>query len=714
MSISNFLRKFIRYLAPVVLISLNGLFWGIISLNWLLFAFFILCLTADIRTMLVQIFQLSRAFRIVLLSLFVALMIVAGGVGVTAVFIGLTIPSLFLTLAFISFIFSVNTLDDKNIEVIVPLTEFTDPDKDVLNQMPTPWLGVVLVLFLMGFGFYLLVNSRGEGNVLSPWSVIDPYYLWVVLLMTFALGVLIFSNLKAKTILFLLFLHSLLLHSYLALTHALLYGADSWRHLAVELSLTRGFPLSHIVLSDTIVRGLDWGQLAYAQFWGLALILNRFFGFGWIAMQAWILPVGWSAIGTILLFEIGRALGWEKKWCLLLAWLSGVPFVLQVVGAFTLPANLGLLWFLFIILILLKRLQMPVPGQRLILILLFIVSCAGYSLFPPLIALAWLLVELNLFGRKIMAAVVAVVSIVLIPALEKFAGFASAQTVDWWSAVKQIMGNFSGWYLVTGPRSHDILTGNIILNQTPTMAFVPNMLLAWPWWLLVGTIGIFILALVGYVSAWRVGSIGERVLSALAPSVLGGYIISRYFLAGEQVLSRRLDGLIAIFILLFLVIGVNYLVNKYFVNAKIKDWALLLLLLFISVFSVASYSLGPDTATVSLDEFKAMNYVWQKEKGNSRFCVVADTYPLLALEAISARRIVGGGFPINEYFAQPERMNFYNNLLNNYTDELWINARLLTKAPTCYLVAQRANVTSLSDFTHNVKIFGQVMVWQNL
>jgi hypothetical protein len=68
----------------------------------------------------------------------------------------------------------------------------------------------------------------------------------------------------------------------------------------------------------------------------------------------------------------------------------------------------------------------------------------------------------------------------------------------------------------------------------------------------------------------------------------------------------------------------------------------------------ASYSLGPNTGTVSVDEYQAMNYIWEQEQTNDKHCVVAGTYPLLALEALSGRKIIGGGFPIDHNFAQPE------------------------------------------------------------
>src|SRR3989339_216111 len=92
----------------------------------------------------------------------------------------------------------------------------------------------VVFLLLTGYAFYLLLNSSTGQSVLSPWQTIDPQYIFVFFLSVLALGLLIFTKLKTNTIILFLILQTLLFHSYLPLTHKLIYGADGWRHIANE------------------------------------------------------------------------------------------------------------------------------------------------------------------------------------------------------------------------------------------------------------------------------------------------------------------------------------------------------------------------------------------------------------------------------------------------------------------------------------------------
>ncbi|MFH2018897.1 MAG: hypothetical protein ABII98_02810, partial [bacterium] len=91
------------------------------------------------------------------------------------------------------------------------------------------------------------------------------------------------------------------------------------------------------------------------------------------------------------------------------------------------------------------------------------------------------------------------------------------------------------------------------------------------------------------------------------------------------------------------------------------------------------------------------------------------TYPLLVLEAISAKKIIGGGFPINEYFAQPERMEIYAKMLEEPSVVQWKKAEYLTKADMCFLVVPKEKLI-INDFVERYfkkfKIFGNIIVWE--
>jgi len=131
--------------------------------------------------------------------------------------------------------------------------------------------------------------------------------------------------------------------------------------------------------------------------------------------------------------------------------------------------------------------------------------------------------------------------------------------------------------------------------------------------------------------------------------------------------------------------------------------------LFSLVFSViisASYSLGPDTGAVSGDEYAAMEKVWSEDRSSPTHCVVADVYPLLALEKISAKQVVGGGFPINQYFAQPELTAIMGGIKQGVSVNLLARAKYITNAKQCWLVG---------NFNYGrppEAVFGKIKVWK--
>lgn len=168
-------------------------------------------------------------------------------------------------------------------------------------------------------------------------------------------------------------------------------------------------------------------------------------------------------------------------------------------------------------------------------------------------------------------------------------------------------------------------------------------------------------------------------------ALTGGYLISRYLLAGEQLFSRRLDPVLAIIYCVVIVFVLRYL-DRSITSQPIVAKLLPVFLIFDALVIGALYTLGPDTGVVSTADAQAMEYVWQHDKNQPRHCVIADTYPLLALEAISHKQIIGGGFPINEYFAQPELQAIWRKANGTLSASDLQAAFLATGANNCWIV----------------------------
>lgn len=717
-------KDFVIILAITGLLFFNLSVWHVLAINIILFVFYILRIAPGGYLTLIKFFNFTaKGFRVKILGSFASVMMLGAIAGAFLVFYKLTplvICASFLLNGLLFSFLKIWAGRSANKKII----EFEDANLLVIDEMPSPIMGVVFFLALAAYGFYLLWHSRTGVVVLSPWQVINENYLYVYLLATFVLGILIFSNLKAKTILFLLFILTLLAHSYLPLTHELIYGADGWRHIASEQRILNGEPLVAVSLSDepiNFLHKIDLGRFSYSQFWSLSVILSQIFNVSLLKINVWIVPLLWALVFPILLFEFGRLIGLNKKEALFLSWLGLLPFAWQAGGSFSLPVNFGFLWWFLLALLTLKSFENGRREQFYVLIGAGIALFFGYSLYFLLFWLGFviaMIIRLGLKGglRKFLLAPIAILGIFFIPILELVSRYSFFDSnINIFGQIKQAIGNITGWYLATGPRTHDISAGNIILNQTPSYAFVSNALTTSRFWLVVAMLAIFAVALVGLLASFAQKQTIRVWVALMSASIFGGYIVSRYFLSGEQILSRRLDNVFALFLLALAAIGAQWLYNKYLVRIKYRQLLLASTILIFSLIGTAAYSLGPDTQTVSTNEYQAMQSVWEKQKDAERYCVIADTYPLLVLEAISAKKIIGGGFPINEYFAQPERMEIYAKMLEEPSVVQWKKAEYLTKADMCFLVVPKEKLI-INDFVERYfkkfKIFGNIIVWE--
>lgn len=625
----------------------------------------------------------------------------------------------------------------------------------LLQKIKQHWQigGVVLFLSLLFAAYWLLFTSKSSESILSPWQVIHPAYIYVFFGTTLVLGFLIvfapYPSLYPSPkrggarggvalLLFFFILYSFLLHSYLPATHKLLYGADQWRHIANESQIMDGhWPAKVSLRQETNTTSyklqattFEVGDLAYSGFWVLGAGVSKASGLDLITINKWMLPILWSLLFPILMYAIGRALGWSEKVSLFAVWFSNVPFALQAAGSFTLPVNLGFLVWLGGVLLILRRIANPGRKQLIWLSLFGVLSIFNYSLFFILFWLGWVVAEVIVrlrFRLRLASDAVFTVGLVLfvglaLPVLEIITGYGNLNlNLNLFTQLKQLIGNFLGIYIASGPRPHDIATGNILFNQMPSYAFVQNVFTAWRWWIPVFALGFWVAFKAGlWVSLKK--NAEHLWLFVMTYALFISYILSRYFMVGEQVLTRRLDVVLAFLAIIVAVVGLRYVVHeirnrKYEIGrvAVIFPVSCFLFIIIMSISITSSYSLGPDTETVSLDEYTAMEYIWGQEKDSGHPCVIAQTYPLLALEAISKKHVVGGGFPINATFAQPEREEVLQKLDSAETIETGLVLGIkATGASSCWVVTESdpERDRAFAGLVSEQKIFGETFVWR--
>jgi hypothetical protein len=682
-----------KKLLVLILLCLAGYFninnWHSLFLGLLVLFFYLWVLSGLARQALIKFFGFSHtAFRVRLQAAFLALSTLGCIAGAFIVFYRLAAEHMALAMFLngLLYLFIGEWAGKaKNAEA-----EMFNEKFDVLEEVPQPKIGVLLVIILSLVGFCLLFVSRSAGRLATPWQAIGTDYIYVFGAAVILTGLLIFSKLKTKIVLFLLVLVTLLLHSYLPLTHKLIYGADGWRHMAVESAVLNERKADIVVFGadDSVIQKINPGRFSYSQLWGISTVISRLLNIPLLAVNKWLLPVVWSLVFPLLMYEIGIALGWTKKESLLFSWVGLLPFAWQAAGSFTLPVNLGFLVMLFCIVLILHRLKLARKEQAALLAIILVLSFFNYILYLLFIALAWILAELinkygHSAGNKFYKIICLLGVSVFVPAVELLFGYSKFDPgLNWTGQIKQLLGNFSAYYLSAGSRPHDITTGNIIFNQTPAYAFVANFFTQWRWWLIIFSLALLIAAVAGIVSLLRRREPENAWLGIFCAGVLGSYVLSNYFLAGEHLLARRMDNLAA----LAIVVPAFYFLITFIFKRFSGIWTSVIFVAVVSVAIIASYSLGPDAQTATENEYNASSYVWQAEKYSRQPCVLGDTYFLLALEAVSSKKIIGGGFPIDQNFGQAERVQLYDRMNTRITSANWADALRLAGANHCWLV----------------------------
>ncbi|MCX6740930.1 MAG: hypothetical protein NTY61_00830, partial [Candidatus Parcubacteria bacterium] len=198
----------------------------------------------------------------------------------------------------------------------------------------------------------------------------------------------------------------------------------------------------------------------------------------------------------------------------------------------------------------------------------------------------------------------------------------------------------------------------------------------------------FLLILIGLLIRRDKDKSVKCLLTLLLLIIVVNQFIAVYFMTGDHILNKRLVLLMSFLMMVFLALGImRWLELKCFAS----QYRLIALLIFLSLLSTAVYVSGPEMQTVTSDELTAARYLWQQistAKESSPYCVLANTWPLLALEGESARQIVTGGFPVYFEYAQPERVQLFDNMNKNPSIKDVDLALAITKSPDCYFMTE--------------------------
>ncbi len=556
-------------------------------------------------------------------------------------------------------------------------------------------IGLASILALAAY--YFIFSAVTERYIVSPWQVLFwPYLILVALILFISF---IFSFKKDNKALVLIVLASLAIHGYL-LVYSNGFGGDSWRHIGSEIRVDKEMEYQPTLLTPNLWLSkigplsvptvlISETKLSYGFEWSWAVLIHRLTGWTFEVINKYFIFGVWSIFAPLLFYLIGLNLFKDNGKALLLSALSNSFYLLQYYGAQTLPAGFGVLSLLSLILLWSGYLNNPTRRRGWLILFFSVMMYFGYSLAFLLALLLGLVYWLSKKNKRGWFSILMIIPLFLVelfsfssslnlnlPSLEMFEKLISKG--DW---LFFEFGNFMPFDF----------KGEHILSKAILILFI------------------FFL---GYSLLKSLNSKrqADRLLAFIAVILILDYFLSGFFIQGINHLSRRLNVFLVVFLVMIIVSNFPEIRKKYLLISSSFILALI---------STYIFATGPImNAMVTADESRAMAYVFDQAKQDPKgSAVLANTWPLLALEAYSAKEIVLGNFPVAYNYQQPERVGFYNSILSKPSKELLSEALKTAKAAKLYIVieadkAKPQAILELNNLLGEPKAFGSNLVWQ--
>jgi len=406
--------------------------------------------------------------------------------------------------------------------------------------------------------------------------------------------------------------------------------------------------------------------------------------------------IAWSMFLPIILFFGALQLWPNKQLALLTAAIPNLFFILQYYGAQTLPITYGGLSFIFVVILWLAYFNKQEKDKKLLSFIVFftVLMYFGYSLAFILAAIVGLLVWLLKWKRPWKYFGIGVLSLVIV-------GLEIAQGVNNFNLNQLSIKRFSVYlfreshllYYSLGEWLSFSFAGSWRLSELTALVFA-------------------IIMLIFLVQAIKGKNKSLQFLVWCWIILMVNFLLSWNLLSGFHYLGRRMDIFIVLIMLIILSWGIIHNLPKK------KSW-LILLIIILAVVSTMTYITGPrEIAMVTADEVAATKYMWLDMAYTPQgYCSLANTWPLLALEAWSGKEIVLGNFPTDFNHQQPARVNLFEKINNNPEigdlDDTW----QLTNKESCFLmldstVAQSEAIEYFKGRLGAPQVFGSNLVWQ--
>lgn len=609
---------------------------------------------------------------------------------------------------------------------------------------------IITTLITTGVTIAFFIAARTGEHIITPWQVVHPFALWAVLLLTAIVLVSIFSQASWKMVLFMIIVHSCIVHLYLPIVYDGGFGGDRWRHIASERYLLTGKIYEPGLIGDTTVpmkkiAGITVPEVfiagnktSYAPQWALTIFTHAMTGVSLEDVDQWLVPLLWFWFVPMMLYALGLMLFTNKQWALLCAFIPSIFFPYQVYGSITIAVGIGQMIFLFILYSIMHFIRTHRISSIIIAGGVTLLQYASYiiPLFVGIISMVlagcvrWWKNTRHTVPIFVCIVVCLLFFIFLIPLSEHFFGLSKFQLEKFYpqTFISSLADAFGRLTNIVGYNHYGSYIGEgNFLYEASRLPKSTVSLLRWPYWPVIFSVIVYGIAIVGWVAAIRKKSSYEWKFIALLCSVLAGsYFISWFLMDGYHTLARRLDLTLALLIGFLFLYGFQECMS--ILTHRSKEGGILTVrnmsIIFIAGMTfatVSTYASGPILDRVTRNELSAAQYVWEHTQTSSeKFspCVLGNTWPLLAVESVSGREIIGGGFPVYTEYAQPERVKLFEKMSQHPQKDLLDKALAVTEAQKCFYMTEYRFINR-RVYTETVqllgvpeKIFGDVLIWR--
>ncbi|OIO18656.1 MAG: hypothetical protein COY69_01930 [Candidatus Magasanikbacteria bacterium CG_4_10_14_0_8_um_filter_32_14] len=565
---------------------------------------------------------------------------------------------------------------------------------------------IVFFMLLFFLGIFILSQNISVVSLSSPWQTIPFVYLFIFFVLSSISGILLYLLHNKEISLFIFIILAFFVHIYLPMSHTLPWGGDVWRHMAVEQKMINGdLELPVIFGKEALSRSIFGlpvletflipNKYSYGHLWATSIFLSEVLPLDLLQVNKWLVPILWSVFFPIFLYLLSIILFDSKKTALWLVFASTFVFSFQALGAFTLPISFDFILFLFLLFLFFSYIKHKNYNLKKMLFLFLPLLLFQYTLFFLLfIFITFFAFILSRIKFSKIRIVLVSSAVFFIPIFEWITKLSIINTLsDILLNTKQMIGHLSGFTYAIAIRSSDILTGNIFFNHTPITSFVPNIFNIFRWHVVLIMLVVWILFFSGTFYIFLKEERKEwQIVNFLSFLVVGGYIYGWIFFSGDHLFVRRLDPVLALVILFTVFYAIyNIKIFKEILDKKIISFSLIVLTI---LFGTTAYASGPDMKIVSLDNYNTSQYIYDIVEDDKNYCIISDPWSLLTLEYVSAKSVVGGGFPIDRQFTQPELINIYNSLLNSsFEFSMLNNAFKVTGSKRCFLVVPSDSIS---------------------